>query len=1134
MATNRGKRISELTALTSASLDTTIVGIDNGTTYKIELDTLADAVTARVNIIDRDRLNSLEQFSSSLSIPNDSSLNSFTASQNTLNSVFTNGINARLQTSSFNDFSASVHSEILAATNEQSFNGLISGSSQLTSSYDERYVLSGSITQTTWDNIANKPDGIVSQSVDIADFTFTEQTITNGAITLQATNSDIVLNADGAVYIGSSNSGNQIVTDSYLGSVIGDTEMVNNGTGNTITDNLINIINSIPTIPDGIISGSEQITAFGFISSSQTIDTGSLATTGSNTFNGSQTINGPLTINISSGIPNGVSDWNGQGGWNQGFYSNLSTTGGTGTGLTVDVAAGGGGYIAIEQITINTAGSGYTNGDVITIDNENNLPGEFTIEVGASSLQFDASGSLVFPDTTIQTTAFIPTTYATTGSNTFTGDETITGSLFISGATELGGNIVPKTARGATLGTFERPFSEIFVSSGSINIASDTLGAPNTTLTNIGGNILVSAGGMRLVGDASFIATTGSFQYLSGSFTHIGSAFRTGDTVMIGNTITTGSLNVSGSTIMIGNNTMTGNTQLTGSVMVSGSLNVVGNAQIIGELTASTLKVDGLHYPTSDNGVYSFMQSDGVGNLTLQYVKTLYQNIRNKETSSILLGTPLFVSGSTGDNADVYIADAGNPLRMPATLIAGDSTLAANAVGKAIILGHIQGVDTTSYPPGTEVYVGVGGGWTATRPTGSTTPIQSLGVVTRQGNNGMGIVRTEGVHDLPNLRSGYVWVGGSNNQPITMTTGSFLTSSFDGRYVQTGSFNTLSSSVDSRLDTLEVSIITGSVNYVQVLGNRRTNITSTGVSIISGSITTTGNPVQIMVTGDANPVNVTSWTRLQIYRNENAIGGIVQVENSSNLNVPYCVNVIDTPPAGTYSYSMRTVSGISGVFDFGEASGPVLTAVELKTNTNLPSTNNTFTGTNTFNNVVTIGTNGGDEGGELRLGLAETNQSLTGSVIVDVYRNLFRILESGGTARGVNIDLSKAPSNANGELIWKTSGFVDAGTFVSLDNIKCTVTTSGNRGLSLGAVSTSYTANISGQYTVNGGTGGGTANNGTYTTTASNSLYNWHFPTEGDGSQYQIVDKTNNRVYRVSLMIGASYLNNFISIERLF
>ena len=45
--------------------------------------------------------------------------------------------------------------------------GIVSGSDQLTGSYDSRYVLSGSITQTTWDNIANKPVGIISGSIQV-------------------------------------------------------------------------------------------------------------------------------------------------------------------------------------------------------------------------------------------------------------------------------------------------------------------------------------------------------------------------------------------------------------------------------------------------------------------------------------------------------------------------------------------------------------------------------------------------------------------------------------------------------------------------------------------------------------------------------------------------------------------------------------------------------------------------------------------------------------------------------------------------------------------------------------------------------------------------------------------------------
>jgi hypothetical protein len=165
----------------------------------------------------------------------------------------------------------------------------------------------------------------------------------------------------------------------------------------------------LTNIPDGIVSQSTDL-------SSLNSKTGSYATTGSNSFNGNQQITGSLSISVSTGIPSGVSNWNGQGGWNQGFYSAITASGGTGTGLTLDVAAGGSGYISIEQITINTPGSGYTNGDIITIDNENNLPGSFTLVVGANNFEFNTSGSLVFPDSTIQTTAFIPTTFISTSS----------------------------------------------------------------------------------------------------------------------------------------------------------------------------------------------------------------------------------------------------------------------------------------------------------------------------------------------------------------------------------------------------------------------------------------------------------------------------------------------------------------------------------------------------------------------------------------------------------------------------------------------------------------------------------------------------------------------------------------------
>lgn len=56
--------------------------------------------------------------------------------------------------------------------------GLISSSTQLTASFDERYILSGSITQTTWDNIVGKPTGLISSSTQLDGSTLKNITIT--------------------------------------------------------------------------------------------------------------------------------------------------------------------------------------------------------------------------------------------------------------------------------------------------------------------------------------------------------------------------------------------------------------------------------------------------------------------------------------------------------------------------------------------------------------------------------------------------------------------------------------------------------------------------------------------------------------------------------------------------------------------------------------------------------------------------------------------------------------------------------------------------------------------------------------------------------------------------------------------
>ena len=197
----------------------------------------------------------------------------------------------------------------------------------------------------------------------------------------------------------------------------------------------------------------------------------------------------------------------------------------------------------------------------------------------------------------------------------------------------------------------------------------------------------------------------------------------------------------------------------------------------------------------------------------------------------------------------------------------------------------------------------------------------------------------------------------------------------------------------------------------------------------------------------------------------------------------------------------------------------------------------TLSGITTPNDVrgrYLISTNASaDEGGEITL-TKPPNATISGGVTIDAYVDKLRIFEQGGSARGVFVDLTKAPGGVGGELFWKSSGLVNAGTYVQLDNIKATVTTSGNRGLSIAAVSSTFTAAYAGTYDVSGGAGGSSSNGSvSITTTPTSSLFGWNFAGQGDLVTLVLTDITNSRVYRITMQIGGGYNNNFISIERL-
>jgi hypothetical protein len=135
----------------------------------------------------------------------------------------------------------------------------------------------------------------------------------------------------------------------------------------------------------------------------------------------------------------------------------------------------------------------------------------------------------------------------------------------------------------------------------------------------------------------------------------------------------------------------------------------------------------------------------------------------------------------------------------------------------------------------------------------------------------------------------------------------------------------------------------------------------------------------------------------------------------------------------------------------------------------------------------------------------------------------------------VNITGKLNVVDASGNLVTNVSGRVTAGTFLTIDNLKFSVTTSEPRGLAIATVSGTSNLYVQGIY-VNG-VGSISANRTVstvaYTTTTTGSPFGWNFINSGDTIIYHFIDADNSRMYRVTLVIMPSYINNFISIERL-
>ena len=194
--------------------------------------------------------------------------------------------------------------------------------------------------------------------------------------------------------------------------------------------------------------------------------------------------------------------------------------------------------------------------------------------------------------------------------------------------------------------------------------------------------------------------------------------------------------------------------------------------RVNGELQVGDPTGTGFKLPTTDGEPRQVLSTDGAGNVSWTDDFNLVEEVKNVSAGTLYRGTPVHVTGSTGQQSEVIAADAAN--NYPAHYIL-DEDLAANESGKAILTGAIIDVSLTpfgdsasNYSEGQEIFLGASGGFTTTRPTG-TNAVQLLGVVLKVntgGNQISGMITGMGrVNNLPNIADGKVWVGDSNGHP---------------------------------------------------------------------------------------------------------------------------------------------------------------------------------------------------------------------------------------------------------------------------------------------------------------------------------------------------------------------------------
>lgn len=274
----------------------------------------------------------------------------------------------------------------------------------------------------------------------------------------------------------------------------------------------------------------------------------------------------------------------------------------------------------------------------------------------------------------------------------------------------------------------------------------------------------------------------------------------------------------------------------------------------------------------------------------------IFVSAKNTSGFDIPKGTAVHSSGVTGENININTASYDNPTLMPAIGITQEA-ITNNAVGDVILTGRIQGINTSNLTEGATVYVNGDGSLTSTKPTGSAL-IQNIGTcVKSNATEGEVLVLGSGrTNDLPNIQSGYAWVGNVDQVPTAVSTASWdAQADLTELNAFTASYYIDSASFDTRIDNIVDSGLISSSD--QVTASLDTRYEERGSGIVSSSAQIT----PLLPTG-----TISGSEQLP----SGIISGSTQViELLPTGTVSGSQQIIDSLPSGTVSGSDQVLGG---------------------------------------------------------------------------------------------------------------------------------------------------------------------------------------------------------------------------------